>query len=136
MQYREIAISKRALYGIQDGDMMRLFWRDAMRRGGIDPDKPWTQEELPDRYIIRQEAAQKGRDMTIDDLEQAIATGAEFKPSDFEPHRDGKRFHVREFGTEHQVYGRGLVHVCMCTNVRMADMVAAALEDAACRPGG
>ena len=74
--------------------------------------------------------------MSIDDLEQAITTGAEFIASDFEPHPDGKRFHVREFGTEWQVYGRGLIHVCCCTNVRMADMVAAALEDAACRPGG
>ena len=55
MQYLEIAISKRSLYGIQDGDLMRLFWRDAMRNGGIDPDQPWTQDELSDRYVIRQE---------------------------------------------------------------------------------
>ena len=54
MEYREIAISKRALWGIHDGDLARLYWRDAMRQGGIDPDGRWSQEELPDRYVIRQ----------------------------------------------------------------------------------
>lgn len=55
MKFREIAISKRELFGIHDADLMHFFWRDAMRDGGIDPDRQWSQEELPDRYVIRQE---------------------------------------------------------------------------------
>jgi len=70
--------------------------------------------------------------MTIDDLEQAITTGAEFRASDFEPQPfDGLRFHIRTLGPQWQVYGRGLIHVCCCTNARMAGLIAAALESAA-----
>lgn len=61
-------------------------------------------------------------------LEKAITDGMQFTASDFPPHPDGRRFHVGEFGREWQVHGLGLAHVCMCSSVRMADMVAEALE--------
>lgn len=61
-------------------------------------------------------------------LEKAITDGMQFTASDFPPHPDGRRFHVREFGREWQVHGLGLAHVCMCSSVRMADIVAEALE--------
>jgi hypothetical protein len=32
MKYVDIAIRKRELWGIHDGDLMRAYWRDAMRR--------------------------------------------------------------------------------------------------------
>lgn len=55
------------------------------------------------------------------------------KPSQFEPHADGKRFHVRTCsGGLFRVCGMGLGHVCECTDARMAEMVADALEALAC----
>lgn len=52
------------------------------------------------------------------------------EPADFQPHPDGKRFHVRTYnGGMYQVYARDLEHVCDCTRVEMADMVADALEE-------
>ena len=55
------------------------------------------------------------------------------KPSDFPRFErgDGKRFHVRIFCQEWQVYGQGLIHVAMCMTEGMANMVADALEAAA-----
>ena len=52
------------------------------------------------------------------------------KFSNFERHErgDGKRFHVRMFCQEWQVYGVGLQHICMCMTMEMADMIADALE--------
>jgi len=52
------------------------------------------------------------------------------KPSDYDRHvrGDGKRFHVRIHGQLWEVYGLGLDHICMCTSMEMADMIAAALE--------
>ena len=41
---------------------------------------------------------------------------------------DGRRFHVRIFGKEWQVYGVGVEHIAMCATVENADMVANALE--------
>lgn len=68
-----------------------------------------------------------------DRLEIAISEGRQFTAADFPPHvgSDGKRFHVRILGNGWQVYGLGLIHVCLCEDGRMANMVAAALEQAA-----
>jgi hypothetical protein len=55
------------------------------------------------------------------------------KPSDFPRFErgDNKRFHVRQWGKEWQVYGTALIHVAMCDSGAMANMVADALEAAA-----
>lgn len=51
-------------------------------------------------------------------------------PTDFQPHErgDGRRFHVRIFGDEWQVYGLGVEHIAICLRRECADMVADALE--------
>jgi len=66
-------------------------------------------------------------------LEKTITDGGQFTAADFPPHvrGDGKRFHVRILGNGWQVYGLGLIHVCLCDDGRMANMVAKALEAAA-----
>ena len=52
------------------------------------------------------------------------------KPSDFPRFErgDNKRFHVRQFCQDWQVYGQGLIHVCMCYSQGMANMIGDALE--------
>ena len=53
------------------------------------------------------------------------------KPSDFPRPRmgDKRRFRARTYnGGKYQVYGSGLLHICECETVEMADMVADALE--------
>jgi len=66
-------------------------------------------------------------------LEQTIIDGGQFTAADFPPHvrGDGKRFHVRILGNGWQVYGLGLIYVCLCEDGRMANMIADALEAAA-----
>lgn len=69
----------------------------------------------------------------LDRLESKICEGGTFTAADFPKHvgSDGKRFHVRILGRVWQVYGLGLIHVCECSDGRMANMVSAALELAA-----
>jgi len=70
-------------------------------------------------------------------LEKTIIDGGQFTAADFPPHvrGDGNRFHVRILGNGWQVYGLGLIHVCLCSDVRMANMVADALAAAAAPTG-
>lgn len=49
-------------------------------------------------------------------------------PSEYKPHRDGLRFHVRCLNGEMQVFGVELEHVAMCPDLPRANMVANALE--------
>jgi len=67
-------------------------------------------------------------------LEKIITDGGSFTAADWAPYPDGKRFHVRSLNGGWQVYGLGLLHVCECSDGRMANMVANALEAAACKP--
>ena len=53
------------------------------------------------------------------------------KASDFWRQCSGRRFHVRRFGREEQVYGLGLQDVARCFTREKADMVAHALEERA-----
>ncbi len=68
---------------------------------------------------------------TAERIEQLLTDGSPITPADFPPQHDGKRFHVRWFGREYQVYGIGVLHVCLCPDARRANMVADALEMAA-----
>lgn len=64
-------------------------------------------------------------------IEQLLTDGSPITPADFPPQHDGRRFHVQRCGNEWQVYGVGVLHVCLCPDVRRANMVADALEAAA-----
>lgn len=68
-------------------------------------------------------------------IERLLTDGSPITPADFPPQHDGKRFQVRRSGNEWQVYGVGVLHVCMCSDVRLANMVADALEAAADQNG-
>ena len=48
--------------------------------------------------------------------------------TDFEPHRDGNRFHVRCLNGEMQVFAKELEHIAMCPTLPVANMVADALN--------
>ncbi len=63
-----------------------------------------------------------------DRLERLIIDGGPITPADFPPQHNGQRFQVRVLNGRWQVYGLGLVHVCLCATEPLANMVAEALE--------
>lgn len=65
---------------------------------------------------------------------EVVKLASRAETADYPPQHDGKRFHVRELGSEWQVYGYGLLHVCMCDNREVADMISEALEAALREP--
>ena len=67
----------------------------------------------------------------LDRLERLIIDGGPITPSDFPRQHNGQRFQVRVLGSLWQVYGLGMVHVCLCETEPMASMVAESLEESA-----